>query len=316
MAVSTSSSLDSAALRADFPFLEEQVDGKPLAYLDSASSTQKPRQVLDRMRSFYEHEYANVHRGVYRLAERATDGYEAARRTVAAFINAPSEREVIFTRSSTEAINLVAYAWGLQNLGPGDTVVITELEHHANFVPWQFIASKTGASFRHIPIDDAGELQLDALGGLAREGSLFWVVRPEVGFGTVRGLSTVLTGAYIQAIPGRGKDRRKFTGLESASPTLGQPGLNLILSARQLGSVRVGSPVVYRGIEVGSVTGADLGPDATSARLKVFIEQRYAREIKPLLLKYCGDCHFRFPCGSCEWGGTYLDTLQEMLRQG
>ena len=87
--------------------------------------------------------------------------------------------------------------------------------------------------------------------GLAREGSLFWVVRPEVGFGTVRGLSTVLTGAYIQAIPGRGKDRRKFTGLESASPTLGQPGLNLILSARQLGSVRVGSPVVYRGIEVG-----------------------------------------------------------------
>ena len=172
MAVSTSRSLDSAALRADFPFLEELVDGKPLAYLDSASSTQKPRQVLDRMRSFYEHEYANVHRGVYRLAERATEGYEGARSTVAAFINAPSEREVIFTRSSTEAINLVAYAWGLQNLGPGDTVVITELEHHANFVPWQFIASKTGASFRHIPIDDAGELQLDALDGLAREGSI------------------------------------------------------------------------------------------------------------------------------------------------
>jgi len=116
--------------------------------------------------------------------------------------------------------------------------------------------------------------------GLASEGSLFWVVRPEVGFGTVRGLSTVLTGAYIQAIPGRGKDRRKFTGLESASPTLGQPGLNLILSSRQLGSVRVGSPVVYRGIEVGSVTGADLGPDATSARLKVFIEQRYARLVR------------------------------------
>ncbi len=124
------------------------------------------------MRSFYEHEYANVHRGVYRLAERATEGYEGARSTVAAFINAPSEREVIFTRSATEAINLVAYAWGLQNLGPGDTVVITELEHHANFVPWQFIASKTGASFRHIPIDDAGELQLDALDGLAREGSI------------------------------------------------------------------------------------------------------------------------------------------------
>ncbi len=172
MAVTTPSSLDSAALRADFPFLEERVDGKPLAYLDSASSTQKPRQVLDRMRSFYEHEYANVHRGVYRLAERATEGYEGARSTVAAFINAPSQREVIFTRSSTEAINLVAYAWGLQNLGPGDAVVITELEHHANFVPWQFIASKTGASFRHIPISDEGELQLDALEGLARENSI------------------------------------------------------------------------------------------------------------------------------------------------
>jgi cysteine desulfurase/selenocysteine lyase len=172
MVVSTSSSLDTSALRADFPFLDELAGGRPLAYLDSASSTQKPRQVLDRMRAFYEHEYANVHRGVYRLAERATEGYEAARRTVAAFVNAPSEREVIFTRSATESINLVAYAWGLQNLGPGDTVVITELEHHANFVPWQFIASRTGASFSHIPIDDAGELQLDALDGLAREGSI------------------------------------------------------------------------------------------------------------------------------------------------
>jgi cysteine desulfurase/selenocysteine lyase len=122
------------------------------------------------MRAFYEHEYANVHRGVYRLAERATEGYEGARRTVSAFVNARSDREVIFTRSATEAINLVAYAWGLTNLGPGDTVVVSELEHHANFVPWQYIASKTGASFRHIPIDDAGELQLDALDGLACDG--------------------------------------------------------------------------------------------------------------------------------------------------
>jgi cysteine desulfurase/selenocysteine lyase len=146
--------------------------GKPLAYLDSASSTQKPRQVLDRMRTFYEHEYANVHRGVYRLAERATEGYEHARRTVAEFVNAPSEREVIFTRSATESINLVAYAWGLQNLGPNDVVVVSELEHHANFVPWQFIASKTGASFRYIPIDDAGELRLETLDGLAQEGAI------------------------------------------------------------------------------------------------------------------------------------------------
>ena len=155
----------------DFAFLEELVNGQPIAYLDSASSTQKPRQVLDAMREFYEHSYANVHRGVYLLAERATEGYEGARRKVAAFVNAPSEREVVFTRSATEAINLVAYAWGLDNLGPGDVVVVTELEHHANFVPWQYIASRTGASFRHIPIDDLGELQLDALDALRARGT-------------------------------------------------------------------------------------------------------------------------------------------------
>ncbi len=164
--------LDAHALRADFPFLEELVGGRPMAYLDSASSTQKPRQVLDAVRDFYEHSYANVHRGVYRLAERSTEGYEGARRKVAAFLNAPSEREVIFTRSATEALNLVAYSWGLDNLGPGDVVVVTELEHHANFVPWQFIASRTGASFRHIPIDDLGELRLDALDALADEGDV------------------------------------------------------------------------------------------------------------------------------------------------
>ncbi len=166
----TAPALDAHRLRADFAFLEEVVNGRPFAYLDSASSTQKPRQVLDRMRRFYEHEYANVHRGVYRLAERATEGYEDARRKVASFLNAPSEREVIFTRSATEAINLVAYAWGLDNLSAGDVVVITELEHHANFVPWQYVAERTGASFRHIPIDDAGELQLDVLDGIAAEG--------------------------------------------------------------------------------------------------------------------------------------------------
>jgi cysteine desulfurase/selenocysteine lyase len=168
----TKPALDVHALRADFPVFEELVGGKPIAYLDSAASTQKPRQVLDRMRRFYEHEYANVHRGVYRLAERATAGYEEARRIVARFLNAPSEREVIFTRGTTEAINLVAYSWGLTNLGPGDLVVVTELEHHSNFVPWQFIAQRTGATFRHIPIDDRGELQLDALDALAREGNV------------------------------------------------------------------------------------------------------------------------------------------------
>jgi cysteine desulfurase/selenocysteine lyase len=170
VAVTTHPKLDAHRLRADFPFLEELVNGRPFAYLDSAVSTQKPRQVLDAMREFYEHSYTNVHRSVYRLAERATEGFEGARQKVAAFVNAPSERDVVFTRSATEALNLVAYAWGLDNLGEGDVVVVTELEHHSNFVPWQFIAQRTGATFRHIPIDDQGELQLDALDGIAREG--------------------------------------------------------------------------------------------------------------------------------------------------
>src|ERR671911_2110711 len=170
MAVEARPQLKSHKLRADFPIFEHEVNGKPLAYLDSAASAQKPRQVLDAMRTFYETSYANVHRGVYRLAEQATAGYEGAREKIARFVNAPSAREVIFTRSATEGINLVAYAWGLDNLGPGDVVVITELEHHSNFVPWQFVASRTGASFRHIPIDDAGELQLDALDEIAASG--------------------------------------------------------------------------------------------------------------------------------------------------
>ena len=131
MAVTTETKLDANRLRADFAVFDELVNGKPVAFLDSAASTQKPRQVLDALREFYEHSYANVHRGVYRLAERATTGYETARGKVAGFVNAPSEREVIFTRSATEALNLVAYAWGLDNLGPGDLVVVTDLEHHS-----------------------------------------------------------------------------------------------------------------------------------------------------------------------------------------
>jgi cysteine desulfurase/selenocysteine lyase len=172
VAVKASPTLNVQELRADFAVFDELVNGRPFAYLDSASSTQKPRQVLDAMREFYEHSYANVHRGVYTLAERATAGYEGAREKVRAFVNAPSNREVIFTRSATEALNLVAYAWGLDNLGPGDVVVVTELEHHANFVPWQFIAKRTGAQFAHIPIDDLGELQLDALDELATRGNV------------------------------------------------------------------------------------------------------------------------------------------------
>src|SRR5438067_3946110 len=172
MAVTAEAKLDSQRIRADFAYLEELRDGKPVAFLDSAASTQKPRQVLDALRDFYEHSYANVHRGVYQLAERATAGYEGAREKTRAFVNAESTREIVFTRSSTESLNLVAYAWGLDNLGPGDLVVVTELEHHSNFVPWQYIAKRTGAGFRMINVNADGELDLGDLDAIAAEGQV------------------------------------------------------------------------------------------------------------------------------------------------
>src|SRR3954462_5946970 len=200
MAVSPATKLDANAIRADFAVFDELVNGRPVAYLDSASSTQKPRQVLDAMREFYEHSYANVHRGVYTLAERATAGYEGAREKVRAYINAPSNREVIFTRSATEALNLIAYSWGLDNLGPGDVVVITELEHHANFMPWQFIAKRTGATFAHIPIDDLGELQLDHLDEIASRGNVKVVANNLVSntLGTINPVKKLAAWAHEQ----------------------------------------------------------------------------------------------------------------------
>jgi cysteine desulfurase / selenocysteine lyase len=170
VALKTPAKLDATRLRADFPILGQEIHGKPLAYLDSAVSAQKPRQVLDTIREFYETSYGNVHRGVYTLSERATEGYEGARAKVAGFVNAPATREIVFTRNATESLNLVAYAWGLTNLGPGDVVVVTELEHHSNFVPWQYIAKRTGAEFRMIRLTDSGELDLTALDALAAEG--------------------------------------------------------------------------------------------------------------------------------------------------
>jgi cysteine desulfurase/selenocysteine lyase len=172
VAVTPELKLDAPKLRADFPIFEQEIHGKPLAFLDSAVTAQKPRQVLDAIRHFYETSYANVHRGVYTLSERATAGYEGARSKVAAFVNASSSSEIVFTRSATESLNLVAYAWGLSNLGPGDLVVVTELEHHSNFVPWQYVAGKTGATFRVVPVDEEGELDLDSLDAIPSEGNV------------------------------------------------------------------------------------------------------------------------------------------------
>jgi cysteine desulfurase/selenocysteine lyase len=150
--------LDVDAIRADFPALHQRVHGKPLVYLDNAATTQKPRAVLEAMQRFYEQDNANVHRGVHALSERATEAYEVAREKVRAFVNAASVREIVFTRNTTEGINLVARAWGDANVGPGDEVLITALEHHSNIVPWQLLVERKGAKLRVAPIDDRGDV--------------------------------------------------------------------------------------------------------------------------------------------------------------
>ncbi len=148
-------------LRADFPILRETVNGKPLIWFDNAATTQKPQAVIDRISYFYAHENSNIHRAAHELAARSTDAYEEARDTVRRFINAPKSEQVIFVRGTTEAINLVAKSWGAKHLQPGDEIVVTILEHHANIVPWQMIAQQTGAVLKFAPVDDAGNLLMD-----------------------------------------------------------------------------------------------------------------------------------------------------------
>jgi cysteine desulfurase/selenocysteine lyase len=152
---------DPNAIKRDFPILAERVHGRPLVWLDNAATTQKPQSVIDRLTHFYEHENSNVHRAAHTLAGRATDAYEAARDKVRRFINAPSPKEIVFVRGTTEAINLVAQSWGRRNVGPGDEIVITWLEHHANIVPWQLLCSEKGARLRVAPVDDDGQVILD-----------------------------------------------------------------------------------------------------------------------------------------------------------
>ncbi len=159
--------LDVARLRKDFPLLAREVNGHPITYLDSAASAQRPVQVLDAMREYDETTHANVHRGVYAIAEEATRRFEAARRTVGRFIGAPDPaREVVFTKNATEGLNLVAHTWGRTHLGQGDTIVLTEMEHHANIVPWHMLARERGLTIRWIPVDDDGGLVLDDLESL------------------------------------------------------------------------------------------------------------------------------------------------------
>ncbi len=157
----TPAQFDPNFVKRDFPILAERVHGRPLVWLDNAATTQKPHAVIDRLSYFYEHENSNVHRAAHALAARATDAYEAAREKVAGFLKAPSPEQIVWVRGTTEAINLVAQSWGRRNVGPGDEIVITWLEHHANIVPWQQLASEKGARLRVVPVDDRGQVILE-----------------------------------------------------------------------------------------------------------------------------------------------------------
>jgi cysteine desulfurase/selenocysteine lyase len=191
---------DPELIRADFPILHTTAHGRPLVYLDNGATTQKPRQVIDAIARYYEAQNANIHRGVYQLSQLATELYESARRKVAAFINAPDERECVFTRGTTEAINLVAGCWGRTFLKPGDEVVVSAMEHHSNIVPWQIACEMTGAELRVIPMTADGELRLDEYERILAGGRVRFVsvVHVSNSLGTVNDVKTVAKLAHAR----------------------------------------------------------------------------------------------------------------------
>ena len=208
MTATATPALDVERLRKDFPILSQRVRGKPLVYLDNAATAQKPRAVIDAVTRFYAAENANIHRGVHYLSERATVAYDAVRQQVARFVNAASPAEIVFTRGTTEGINLVAQSWGRTQLRPGDEILITGMEHHSNIVPWQLVAAQTGAVVRAVPLTDVGELDLAAFDRLLTDRTrLLAVVHLSNALGTInpvrwmvsrareRGIITLVDGA-------------------------------------------------------------------------------------------------------------------------
>ncbi len=193
---------DLSALRDDFPILHQTVNGKPLAYLDNAASSQRPRQVIEAVTHYEQHDHANIHRGVHTLSQRATDAFEGARKRIAGFINAASERELIFTRGTTEAINLVAQSYARPRLQPGDEILITWMEHHSNIVPWQMVCKQTGAELVVAPIDDRGQLRMDEferlLGPRTR---LVAAVHVSNALGTINPVADMVNLAHSRDIP-------------------------------------------------------------------------------------------------------------------
>lgn len=184
-------------IRNDFPILHQTLYGKPLVYLDNAATTQKPQCVIDTVRHYYEQDNSNIHRGVHTLSERATAAYEASRETIRAFFNAKSTKEVVFTRGATESINLIASSWGGANIGKGDEVLITHMEHHSNIVPWQMLCERTGAVLKVIPMNEAGELDMEAFASLLSERTkLLGVVHMSNALGTINPIEAMIKQAH------------------------------------------------------------------------------------------------------------------------
>jgi cysteine desulfurase/selenocysteine lyase len=190
------------SVRRDFPILNERVNGNPLIWLDNAATTQKPRAVIDRLKYFYEHENSNIHRAAHTLAARSTDAYEKARETVRRFINAPSVDEIVFVRGATEGINLVAQSWGRRFIGEGDEIIVSHLEHHANIVPWQQLAAEKGAKLRVIPVDDDGQILLDAYTGLLNDRTkIVAITQVSNALGTVTPADKIIELAHRRGVP-------------------------------------------------------------------------------------------------------------------
>jgi cysteine desulfurase/selenocysteine lyase len=193
---------DVAKVRADFPILQQEVRGRPLVYLDSAASAQKPRAVIDAISHFYTHDNANVHRGVHFLSERSTAAFEGAREKVARFLHAKDVKEIVFVRGTTEAINLVVQTFGRKNVGPGDEVLITAIEHHANIVPWQMLCEQVGAKLKYIPVDTNGDLVLDGLDELLTSRTrILALTHVSNALGTVTPVKELIRRAHAKGIP-------------------------------------------------------------------------------------------------------------------
>ena len=250
---------DVEAIRAEFPILQQEVNGRPVVYLDSTASAQKPRVVIETLRRVYSEYYANVHRGIYTFAEQSTEAYEGAREKVARFIHAPEAAEVVFTRNATEALNLVAYTWGEANIGAGDRIVVTEMEHHSNLVPWQQLAKRKGAELAFVPVTDGGELDLEVLRSLLADGktkvvaftlmsNVLGTITPAeeiVRMAHEAGAITVLDGA--QAVPHLPVDVQALDAdfLAFSGHKMGSPGVGVLWGRRAL--LEAMPPFLYGG---------------------------------------------------------------------